>query len=102
MEGRLIAYIFGVALLVSASVAAIANQSGTFVGVHEIPPFVCNRVELVRGLSVAPPGGDDVGTSGSNRIARGEALVTDSRSCAVDNVTPISAESGSPKKAKGK
>src|SRR5512145_2379497 len=50
-EARLIAYVLGVVLVVGASLAAIANQSDHFVGVHEVPPFVCDRVELVPGLA---------------------------------------------------
>lgn len=63
---RLLAYVFGVALLVAVSVGTVASQSDRFVGVHELPPFVCDRVELVAGRSerVAPekvpaPGGDN-------------------------------------------
>jgi hypothetical protein len=48
---RLLAYVFGVALLVAASVGTVASQSDRFVGVHELPPFVCDRVELVAGRS---------------------------------------------------
>jgi hypothetical protein len=55
-------YILGVALLVAASLAAIANQSGKLVGVHEIPPFVCDRVELVPALT-ADRAADDLGRS---------------------------------------
>ena len=49
--------IFGVAVLVSASLVAIADQSDKLVsaqeivGVHEIPSFVTDRVELTPGLS---------------------------------------------------
>jgi hypothetical protein len=46
---RLLAYVLGVALLVAASVGTVASQSDRFVGVHELPPFVCDRVELVAG-----------------------------------------------------
>lgn len=63
-------HILGVAALVVASVAAIADQSARFVsgqeivGVHEIPAFIAGRVELTPGL--APDGstleiGDDPG-----------------------------------------
>ena len=47
MELRLILYILGVAVLVAASLTAMADQSGRLVGVHEIPPFVTDRVEIV-------------------------------------------------------
>jgi hypothetical protein len=50
-RGRLIAYSLGVLLLVATSLGIMANQSETFVGVHEVPPFVCDRVELVPGLA---------------------------------------------------
>ncbi len=51
----LAARIAGVALLAAASLAAIADQSGRFVGVHEVPPFVCDRVEIVQ-VEVSFPG----------------------------------------------
>lgn len=75
MDPRLIAYVAGVALLMAASFAAIASQSGKFVGVHEVPPFVCDRVELVAGLSHDRAGGgkraapeDAVVSGGCNSI----------------------------------
>jgi hypothetical protein len=46
MEPRLVLHVLGVALLVAASLTAMADQSGRLVGVHEIPPFVAERVEL--------------------------------------------------------
>jgi hypothetical protein len=58
IEARLMIYILGVALLIAASLVAIANQSGKLVGVHEIPPFVCDRVELVPALSADRSAGD--------------------------------------------
>ena len=60
----LILHIVGVAALVVASVAAIADQSARFVsgqeiaGVHEIPAFIAGRVELTPGLT---PEGLDAG-----------------------------------------
>lgn len=61
-------HILGVAALVVASVAAIADQSARLVsgqeilGVHEIPAFIASRVELTPGLipdgSVPDPGCD--------------------------------------------
>ena len=50
MATRLVLSILGVALLVVASVAAIADQSTKFVDAHEVPAFVLNRVELTPGL----------------------------------------------------
>ena len=53
----LIVHIVGIAALVAASVAAIADQSARFVsgqeivGVHEIPSFISGRVELTPGLT---------------------------------------------------
>ena len=56
MESRLVLRILGVVMLVAASVAAMADQSGKLVGVHEVPPFVLDRIELTPGLvSPAPP-----------------------------------------------
>ena len=55
---RLAFLIAGVVALVAASLAAIADQSDKFVsaheivGLHEIPSFVANRVELTPGLAV--------------------------------------------------
>lgn len=49
--------VVGVAALVAASVAAIADQSTQFVsaqeivGVHEVPRFIAERVELTPGLA---------------------------------------------------
>jgi hypothetical protein len=51
IETRLLVYILSIALLLVTSLAAIANQSGRLVDVHEIPPFVCDRVELVPVLT---------------------------------------------------
>jgi hypothetical protein len=36
-------------VLAATSRAGIAGESGKFVGAHEVPPFVCERVELVSG-----------------------------------------------------
>lgn len=78
METRLMVYILSVALLIAASVTAIANQSGSFVGVHEIPPFVCERVELVPSLT-ADPSASGVGPSKSERITPADLVVPGSR-----------------------
>lgn len=54
-------HIVGVAVLVAASVVAIADQSARFVsgqeivGVHEIPSFIADRVELPPGVSAGDP-----------------------------------------------
>lgn len=66
-------YALGVALLIAASVAAMATQSGTFVGVHEVPPFACDRIELRSA--------GDLGPSGSGRAAQGDVFVPGSRAC---------------------
>jgi hypothetical protein len=47
MELRLVIHVLVVAALVAASLTAMADQSDRLVGVHEIPPFVTQRVELV-------------------------------------------------------
>jgi hypothetical protein len=50
-------HVVGVAALVAASVTAIADQSARFVsgqeivGVHEIPSFISDRVELPPGMT---------------------------------------------------
>ena len=51
-QARLIARVLGVTLLVVASVSSIASQNDRFLGAHEVPPFVCDRVELVHDLVV--------------------------------------------------
>jgi len=51
MERRLVLHILAVAILVIASVAAMADQSGKLVGIHEIPPFVSERIELTPGVA---------------------------------------------------
>ena len=63
----------------------MANQSGKFVGVHEIPPFVCDRVEVVPGLTVAPSAGG-VGFNGNDRVTPDAVSAPGSRNpiCARD------------------
>jgi hypothetical protein len=51
-QARLIARVVGVALLVVASVSSIASQSDRFLGAREVPPFVCDRVELAHDSAV--------------------------------------------------
>jgi hypothetical protein len=51
MEFRLIVYIVAVLALVAGSFTAMADQSAKFVGAHEIPPFVLERVELTPGVA---------------------------------------------------
>jgi hypothetical protein len=65
---RLIVSALLVTLSIATSLALMANQSDRFVGVHEIPPFVCDRVELVPNRSA---GG--VGRSGGEHVAPGIA-----------------------------
>ena len=67
IEARLIAYVLGVVLVAGASLVAIANQSDRFVGIHEVPPFVCERVELVTSLAADRSAGG-VGRAGGERI----------------------------------
>jgi len=57
MKSRLVLRILGVVMLVVGSVAAMADQSGKLVGIHEIPPFVLDRVELTPGVAqpASPP-----------------------------------------------
>jgi len=51
MESRLILYIVAVLALVAGSFTAMADQSTKFVGAHELPPFVLERVELTPGVA---------------------------------------------------
>jgi len=53
MEFRLVVHILAVVMLVAGSLVAMADQSTRFVGVHEIPPFVTDRVELVPAMPAA-------------------------------------------------
>jgi hypothetical protein len=53
MEARLLLHVIGVVTLVAASLTAMADQSGRLVGVHEVPPFVAERVELPPAVPVA-------------------------------------------------
>jgi hypothetical protein len=61
MRLRLILYAIGTLALVAGSVAAIADQSEKFTGVHEIvgvqklPRFVSDRVELPPGIAPEGP-----------------------------------------------
>jgi hypothetical protein len=41
--------VYATVVLAATSLAGIADQSGKFTGAHEVPPFVCERVELVPG-----------------------------------------------------
>lgn len=85
MQTRLMVYILSVTLSIAASLAAMANQSGKLVGVHEMPPFVCERVELVPGLTGDHSAGG-VGPSGSERVTPDALPVPGSRNpiCARD------------------
>jgi hypothetical protein len=51
-QARLIARVLGVTLLVVASVCSMASQGDRFAGPHELPPFVCDRVELAHAFAV--------------------------------------------------
>lgn len=51
MESRLILYMLAVLALVGGSFTAMADQSTKFVGAHEVPPFVLDRVELTPGVA---------------------------------------------------
>ena len=60
MEPRLVLHIFAVIFLVAASLTAMADQSGRLIGVHELPPFVTDRVELPFGASADTPTTSDL------------------------------------------
>ena len=55
MGTRLFGCVLAVAALVIPSLAAMADQSGKLAGVHEIPRFVLERVELPWGRSGDQP-----------------------------------------------
>jgi hypothetical protein len=73
----LVLHVVGVAALVAASVAAIADQSAKFVsgqeivGVHEIPSFIADRVELPPGLSADDPAAVAPGASAGRPLGQG-------------------------------
>jgi hypothetical protein len=46
---RLIVSALIVIVSVAASLAIMASESASFLGAHEIPPFVGDRIELVSG-----------------------------------------------------
>lgn len=79
MQTRLILHVLGVALLLAASVGTMASQSDRFVGVYEVPPFVCDRVELVPGWGLELSRGD-AGTGGSGWGALDDGPVPGGRS----------------------
>jgi hypothetical protein len=51
MEPRLAIYVVAVVTALVASVAAMVDQSTKLIDIHEIPPFVSERVELSTGSS---------------------------------------------------
>ena len=51
-QARLTARVLGVLLVAVAPVCSMASQSDRFAGAHEVPPFVCARVELAHDLAV--------------------------------------------------
>ena len=55
MEFRLVVHILAVVTLVGGSLVAMADQSSRLVGVHEIPPFVTERVELPAAPAAGQP-----------------------------------------------
>jgi hypothetical protein len=69
MEYRLILYILAVLALVAGSFTAMADQSDKFVGAHELPPFVLERVELTPGVAAAQQGPVQPPTPVSTRAA---------------------------------
>lgn len=78
MHARLTVSVLAVALLIATSLASIASQSDHFVGVHEVPPFVCDRVELVAGLAFDRTAAG-VGRGGGERVAPGVATLPGAR-----------------------
>jgi hypothetical protein len=69
MEPRLILYIVAVLALVAGSFTAMADQSPKFVGAHEVPPFVLERVELTPGVAAERNGPVDAPPPGAARAA---------------------------------
>ena len=51
-RARLIARALAVTLLVVSPVCSMAGQGDRFVGAHEVPPFVCERVEFAHAFAV--------------------------------------------------
>ena len=78
MRASPILYVLGVALL-ATSASVTANQSDPYVGVHEIPSFICDRVELVPDMAVDCRRGE-LGAGGSGWGGPDDAPVRGSRS----------------------
>jgi len=47
MRTRLMLYVLGVALGITASSSAMASLSGKLADAHQVPSFVCDRVDVV-------------------------------------------------------
>jgi hypothetical protein len=77
-DARLIVAALIVAALIGGSLAVMANQSGKLIGVHEVPPFVCDRVDIVPGSAVDLSAGG-VGLNRSDRITPDAVPPTGSR-----------------------
>lgn len=84
MQFRLIGYSLAIALFLGP-VAVLANRSDEYgrvnevpSPVHEIPEFVCDRVDLVRGLAFDRPSGT-VGPNGSGPLAQKDVPAPDGR-----------------------
>lgn len=54
MRTRLMLYVLGVALGIMASPGAMASQSGKLTDAHQVPSFVCDRVDVVPDLRIDP------------------------------------------------
>jgi len=52
MKTRLMLYVLGVALGITASLGAMASLSGQLADAHQVPSFVCDRVDVVPDLPI--------------------------------------------------
>lgn len=77
-DARLIVAALIVASSIGGSVAVLANQSRKLIGVHEVPPFACDRVDIVPGRAVDLSAGG-VGLDRSDRITPDAVPPTGSR-----------------------
>jgi hypothetical protein len=69
VKPRLIFYVLGVLLVVTGSLTAMADQSAKFIGAHELPPFVLERVELTPGVTAERKSPIEVARPAARRTA---------------------------------
>lgn len=71
--------VYATVVLAATALAGFADQSGKFIEAHEVPPFVCERVELVTGG--VNRFAAEVSHGGSHRVAPDEVSDPGSAVC---------------------